>query len=748
MKTTSHLKSTIVPRVRGSISCPPLGHVFLFVAHLLACVALAPVTQACTQHPTAWATYVASYSFAANWSSVTGATSYRLDVSTSSSFSTYVPGYHNLNVGNVTRRSVTGLNPSTAYYFRVRAYRNAQPCPYSQTVQVTTLSPTGPPVVITNPATYIASYSATLNGTVDPHGLPTAVYFQYGTTISYGLTTAIQSKTGDTYQNVVATIGGLTASTTYHFRIVATNSNGTRYGADRTFTTLGPTGPPVVITNPAALVASFSATLSGSADQHGLTTNVDFQYGTTTSYGLTTAIQGKTGNAYQNVAANISGLAASTTYHFRIVATNSAGTRYGADRTFTTLSATGPPVVITGLPRNATSSSATLNGSVDPHGLTTNVQVQYGTTTSYGLTTANETKTGNAYQNVTANISGLSASTTYHFRIVGTNASGTTYGGDRTFATYWALGDYGLAKTTFKELSKLLPGNSEIPAALGDITQDGRDVDEGIAYFEQGPALDARNMGILVEAAATYAMLRQFPVAIKLYDRALDVIPNDPELMALKAYMYQAEGNLQEAAKLLIDVNERTTSGSAFEAKLNQLRLERNHAEAIRLLQSRRAQDPSTCGDFGMFHLAFAQRFVGDMAGAKATADEARNTLEPLCKEQPDIPDLEVELALADSVLGESDVALKEAARAIILVPSAKDAVHRPGYEEILALIQTVLGENSRAISTLTQLLKTPYGSLIYGPAPVTPALLRLDPIWDPLRTDPAFQKLCEEKQP
>ena len=613
---------------------------------------------------------------------------------------------------------------------------------------MTTLSPTGPPVVITNPATYIASFSARLKGSVDPHGLTTTVYFQYGTTISYGLTTAIQSKTGNTYQNVAATISGLTASTTYHFRIVATNSAGTRYGSDRTFTTLSATGPPVVITNPATNVASFSATLNGSVDPHGLTTNVHFQYGTTTSYGLTTAIQSKTGNAYQNVAANISGLTASTTYHFRIVATNSAGTRYGADRTFTTLSATGPPVVITNPATNVTSSSATLNGSVDPHGLTTNVHFQYGTTTSYGHTTANQTKTGNAYQNVAANISGLSASTTYHFRIVGTNTSGTTYGSDRTFTAYWALGDYGLAKTTFKELSKLLPGNSEIPAALGHITQDGGDVDESIAYFEQGLALDPRNMDLLVEAAATYAMLRQFPVALKLYDRALDVIPDDPELIALKAAMYQAEGNLQEAAKLLIDVNERTTSVTAFATKLDQLRLERNHAEAIRLLQARRAQVPSACDAFEMLHLAFAQRFVGDTAGAKVTAEQARNTLEPLCKEQPDIPDLEVELALADAVLGERDSALKEAERAIMLVPSAKDAVHRPGYEEILALIQTVLGENSRAISTLTQLLKTPYGSLIYGPAPVTPALLRLDPIWDPLRTDPAFQKLCEEKQP
>jgi hypothetical protein len=92
-------------------------------------------------------------------------------------------------------------------------------------------------VAITNPATNVASSSATLNGSVDPHGLTTTVYFQYGTTTNYGHTTAIQSKTGNAYQNVAANISGLTANTTYHFRIVATNSAGTRYGEDRTFTT-------------------------------------------------------------------------------------------------------------------------------------------------------------------------------------------------------------------------------------------------------------------------------------------------------------------------------------------------------------------------------------------------------------------------------------------------------------------------------------------------------------------------------
>ena len=330
--------------------------------------------------------------------------------------------------------NIGGLSASTTYHFRIIAH-SAGGIVYGSDRTFTTLRVTGPPVVITNPASYVASFSATLNGSVDPHGLSTTVYFQYGTTASYGLTTAIQSKTGNAYQNVSAIIGGLSASTTYHFRIVATNSSGTRYGSDRMFTTLSATGLPVVITNPANHIASFSARINGSVDPHGLTTTVYFQYGTTTSYGLTAAIQSKTGNTYQNVSDIIGGLTASTTYHFRIVATNGAGTRYGSDRTFTTLSPSGPPVAITNPATNVASSSATLNGSVDPHGLTTTVHFQYGTTTNYGHTTANQTKTGNAYQNVTANISGLSASTTYHFRIVVTNTAGTRYGGDRIFRT-------------------------------------------------------------------------------------------------------------------------------------------------------------------------------------------------------------------------------------------------------------------------------------------------------------------------
>src|SRR5207253_1690023 len=162
---------------------------------------------------------------------------------------------------------------------------------------------------------------------------------------------------------------------------------------NQNFTLKIPPAPPT--TSPATNVASFSATLNGSVNPNGATTTVYFQYGPTTSYGSTTPMQTQTANTVRTISANITGLTASTVYHFRIVAVDNAGTVYGADRTFTTLSATGAPVVITNPATNVTSSSATLNGTVDPHGLTTTVYFQYGTTASYGHTTASQSKTGN-----------------------------------------------------------------------------------------------------------------------------------------------------------------------------------------------------------------------------------------------------------------------------------------------------------------------------------------------------------------
>jgi serine/threonine-protein kinase len=248
-------------------------------------------------------------------------------------------------------------------------------------------------------------------------------------------------------------------------------------------------------------------------------------------------------------------------------------------------------------------------------------------------------------------------------------------------------------------------------------------------------------------------MLRQFPAALKLYDRALDIKPNDPDIMAAKAGTYQAQGNLQEAARFLSEINEQTPNNDTFYIKITQLRLERNYSEAVRLSQVRLAQFHFASQyekGVDQVMLAFIQRLAGDTASAKVTAEQTRNTLKPLCRNQPDNAFFAGILSQAYAVLGEKDLALKEAERATMLLPRAQDAIGGPGFEENLAVIQTIVGENSRAISTLTQLLQTPYGGggAIYSQTPVTQALFRLDPLWDPLRADPAFQKLCEQKQP
>ena len=145
--------------------------------------------------------------------------------------------------------------------------------------------------------------------------------------------------------------------------------------------------------------------------------------------------------------------------------------------------------------------------------------------------------------------------------------------------------------------------------------------------------------------------------------------------------------------------------------------------------------------------LALFERMAGDTASAKTAAEQARNTLEPLSKEQPDNAFIPAALAVDYAILDEKDSALNEAQRAITLVPSSKDRLSGPGFEENLALVEMIIGENSRAISILTRLLQTPYGGWLYNPAPITPVLLKLDPIWDPLRADPAFQKLSQEAE-
>src|SRR5438309_5306453 len=310
---------------------------------------------------------------------------------------------------------------------------------------------------------------------------------------------------------------------------------------------------------------------------------------------------------------------------------------------------------------------------------------------------------------------------------------------------YWGRRGYELVEATFGRVRELLPGSSDVPGALALIARRQGRWDESVAYWEQTLVLDPRNTEWLALAAETYANLRQFPAALKTYDRVLDIVPNDPDTVASKAKIYQAEGNLEQAGKLLAGVNAQTPSFIAFLTKMNQLFLERHFDEAIRLIHSRLTEyrDVSDIERFfNPFFLVLAHENAGDIVGARATAQQMLRPLEPLSQKDPDNPNFAQVLSLIHAVLGQKDAAIKEAERAITLLPSGKDAVDGPRAEENLAFVEVLVGNKNGAIPRLQHLLQIPYNNCL------TPALLRLNPQWDPLRGDPRFQKLCEEKKP
>jgi TolB-like protein len=315
----------------------------------------------------------------------------------------------------------------------------------------------------------------------------------------------------------------------------------------------------------------------------------------------------------------------------------------------------------------------------------------------------------------------------------------------QAYYQYWVLRDYELAKRTFGRVRELLPGSSDVPAALALIARRQGHWDESVAYWEQTLVLDPRNIEWLKTAAETHGMLRQFQAALKTYDRVLDIVPNDPDTLAVEAKIYQAQGNLKEAGKLLVGVNAQTPSLNAYITKKDQFILERHFDEAIRLIHSRLTEYrdlPDIERLFDSFFLLLAQQYAGDVVGARATAQQVLSPLETLCQKDPDNPNFAQVLSVTRAVLGQKDAAIKGAGRAITLLPSGKDAVAGPKAEETLASVEVLVGDKNRAIPRLQRLLEIPYADCL------TPALLRLQPLWDPLRGDPAFQKLCEEKKP
>lgn len=199
------------------------------------------------------------------------------------------------------------------------------------------------PTVSTSVSTNVSESAGTVYGYVNPNGQETSYAFQYGTSTSYGSqTTLLAAGKGSESMKVSQAISGLTAKTTYHYRIIATNPSGTVQGEDQTFTTASPPAPPApsapsVDTSSTASVTYSSAVLYGYVDPHGQATNYAFQYGTSSGYGAQTPLAAAgNGSSTVKIADSITGLSPDTLYHYRLIAASPAGKALGSDRTFIT----------------------------------------------------------------------------------------------------------------------------------------------------------------------------------------------------------------------------------------------------------------------------------------------------------------------------------------------------------------------------------------------------------------------------
>ncbi len=292
------------------------------------------------------------------------------------------------------------------------------------------------PSLTVEPTSAISGTKATLNATVNPDGLAVSeCKFEYGTTTAYGSTKpcegAIPTDSND--HLVTAALVGLTPGTTYRFRILATNANGTNKSSG-SFET-----PATVVTGAASAISPPTASVEGTINPEGAAvTECKFEYGATTAYGSSTPCTESpasigSGESPVAVHANLSGLAFEATYHYRLVASNASGTLQGADRTFETAY----PAIEAERAMSVGLEEATLTAAINPKGSPTTYHLEYGTTTSYGASTPEAPIGAEATaQSVSNSLAGLIPATTYHWRIVATSSVGVTEGPDQTFTTF------------------------------------------------------------------------------------------------------------------------------------------------------------------------------------------------------------------------------------------------------------------------------------------------------------------------
>jgi TolB-like protein len=302
--------------------------------------------------------------------------------------------------------------------------------------------------------------------------------------------------------------------------------------------------------------------------------------------------------------------------------------------------------------------------------------------------------------------------------------------------------DYAGALAEFQQAERGLPNSYDVIESIAALQRRLGHWDEAIAEQRRAVELDPRNIHAAWSLATTYGMLRRFPEALATVDRVLAWAPTNGSILSLKGNVIMATGDLH-AAELLLLANPELDPILRASCPLFQ----RRYAAAIEILSKALATetDRDTRNVEKLF-LGLSQQRAGDVAAARATYQDAAQDLQhQLEKAAPDSFAAGLThafLGCAYAGLGEAASAIAEGQKAMALHPTSEDPVEGPDEEDTMASIYALLGDADHAIPILKRLLQIPYAH------PITPALLRLNPIWDQIRNDPRFQELAAEKKP
>ena len=313
------------------------------------------------------------------------------------------------------------------------------------------------------------------------------------------------------------------------------------------------------------------------------------------------------------------------------------------------------------------------------------------------------------------------------------------------YYSYGCARDFEAAIGSFEQARKLLPNSSRIPESLALIARDRGQWDRSESYFNEAERLDPRNVSLLTRHAQFYITRRQFADALRKLDQILEIAPGDVDISVKEAAITQAEGGLSRASAILTPLHPAAGDPTAWETLAYQAILERRPTEIIsRLKEILEKPDPALGYLNGelRFWLGWAQEVAGDAVAARQTWAEARRELESLLIEQPENASLIADLALVAMGLGDKAGALSLADRAMAARPAKMDAADSPQAIEIVARVAARMGQPDRAIACLEKILSLPGNGALATGVGLTPALLRLDPMFDSLRGDSRFQSL------